>query len=257
MSRACTRRPTASLSTRASPHPHRAMCVQPIMGDLEMNKFTCEDMPAIDPTGHPEWNCKCVCEKKLEELRSQTCPMACKRLPLDCAHCAPPPPPPPPPPSHLTPDGAKCLPVEKKCCEATLRRLEKYCHAFRPIGEPTFVQDPTHWDGGKWVVSSSFDLLINQYWPEECTKGGPMEVTSVLSHVAAFHHPNLCAAVEAGPCSDLCDRQCEPSRPRNPCTNCTGSGAGSSGSMDIVKQVIKDITSKSAKGLAAEPTQAS
>ena len=110
------------------------MCVQPIMGDLEMNKFTCEDMPAIDPTGHPEWNCKCVCEKKLEELRSKTCPMACKRLPLDCAHCAPPPPPPPPPPSQQQSAGswphqqsaeppAQATPAGPLLCEVLLVEL--------------------------------------------------------------------------------------------------------------------------------------
>ena len=184
------------------------------MSDLKMDKFDCAKEMGTEITfnsesSHQRWSaiksCKCDCDKRLAELKTIDCPMACKRLPFACPICTPPPPPPAPPP---TPPSftSECKPVAKPCCEAILENLEKFCYSFSPVGEVVKVPDPTHWDGGFWQPPASFDQLCESYLPAECGDCGAMACPRMLQLIGRRYHPHLCDAIKT--CDDLCDNQC-------------------------------------------------
>jgi hypothetical protein len=183
------------------------------MGDLKMANFDCAKEMGTEITfnsdnSHQRWSaiksCKCDCDKRLAELKSIDCPMACKRLPFACPICAPPPPPPnPPPPPAVV---SMCKPVEKPCCEAVLEQLEKFCYSFEPKGEAIKIADPTHWDGGVWQPPASFDQLCESYSPKDCEPCGQLACPRVLQLISRQFHPNVCDAIKS--CNGFCDNQC-------------------------------------------------
>jgi len=126
-----------------------------------------------------------------------------------------------------------------------MTQLEKYCFAYNPKGEAVKVHDPTHWDDGKWVIPSSFDKLISDHWPAECSNtGGPLAVTRVLSNVARFFHPDICEATgkcsESSICSD--DDQCKSTKPKAspaPCPDTVVRVPPPTEIKDIIKNVLK------------------
>ena len=64
--------------------------------------------------------------------------------------------------------------------------------------------NPSHWDGGTWVIPAEFDLLVDEYAPAECeaeeTAGASLRR---LLRLFARRHPQMCAALRV-PASKAC-----------------------------------------------------